>query len=313
MTVRPHRPRAALLAPLVMLALLALQPGCSGQAGPAPDAAGPYPPVPGGVAGELKPAGEDEFLRGDYKAARPLLVNAGRGGSLRAVFFLRIISERGLDGQAPNPDEAGRLVALLAAMRGRLEELADRGPAADRPIYQASLALVFLRGQTDGGQDLARALGLARQAASGGLVPAMNLAAAVLLTPGAEAGLLKDLWGGGRSEAFALSLRAAKAGDALAMANVGYLFRTGTGTAQDLFQGASWARKAAALPQTTARAMNDLGAIYEAGGAVTPDKAEAARWYGLAAARGYPGAAASQARARSGKAGTPAVLDGLEY
>jgi TPR repeat protein len=97
------------------------------------------------------------------------------------------------------------------------------------------------------------------------------------------------------------------------MGNVGYLFLTGTGTGKDLFQAASWARKAAGLPQTTARAMNDLGAMYEEGGAVTQDLAEAAKWYGKAAARGYPGAAANLARAKSGKAGAPTVLAGLEY
>ncbi|MDR0621306.1 MAG: hypothetical protein LBJ61_05460 [Deltaproteobacteria bacterium] len=77
--------------------------GCTGSRLGTVSESGVYSPRLSGVAGELKPAGEDEFLAGNYKAARPLLTEAGRGGSLRAVFFLRIIVERGLTARRPMP------------------------------------------------------------------------------------------------------------------------------------------------------------------------------------------------------------------
>jgi TPR repeat protein len=297
---------------LAAVGLLTLWLGCSPGPGGTTDERGVYAPANGSVIGELKPAGEDEFLAGDYKAARPLLTEAGRGGSLRAVYFLRIIAERGLDGQAPNPDEANRYVALMGATRKRLEELSTSGPAADRHIYLASLALAYFRGHIEGGQDRARALELSHRAASGGFVPAMNMTAALLIPTGAadQGGILQGM---GHIEAFKVSMEAALKNDPIAMGNVGYMYRTGQGVALDVFQGASWARKAAGLPQTTPRVLNDLGAIYEDGLAVTPDKAEARRWYGLAAARGYAMATNNQARLHGGKPGKPEVLEQLEY
>ncbi|MDR0354232.1 MAG: sel1 repeat family protein [Deltaproteobacteria bacterium] len=256
--------------------------------------------------GELKPAGEDEFLRGDYAAAVPLLMNAGRSGSLRAVFFLRIVNEYGLDGQPPNPEMAERLVSLLAAMKDRVQELAYYGPKPDQPIYKTALALLYFRGQQGLNQDVGAALNLARGAAAD-FVPAMNLTAAILLSP------LRPQSSGDFKEAFALTLKAAERGDALAMGNLSYLYRLGLGIDQEPFLAASWARKAADKTQTTPRVLNDLGLIYEEGRAVTQDKAEAARWYGLAAARNYAAAKSNVARLKSGHDGAPAFHAGLEY
>ncbi|MDR2301431.1 MAG: sel1 repeat family protein [Deltaproteobacteria bacterium] len=293
------------------LGLLVFLAGCSGTGGTVDDR-GIFKPDKA-IPGEIKPAGEAEFLAGDYKAAKPLLTEAGRNGSLRAVFYLRIIVEIGLDGEAPNAQEADRLVTLMGAMKSRLEDLAFNGPGADQGIYLTSLAIAYFRGKIEGGPDLQRALRLAREAASRGFIPGVNLAAAILVTPGVEAGVIKDLWGGGLNEAFNLSHSAALKNDVLAMGNVGYLYRVGQGVSLDAYQGASWSRKAAQIPQTTPRVLNDLGAVYEEGRAVTPDKDEALRWYGLAAARGYKMGANNQARLRSGKGGSPEVLTGLEY
>ncbi|MDR2387161.1 MAG: sel1 repeat family protein [Deltaproteobacteria bacterium] len=285
--------------------------GCSGSGG-STDQRGLFKPNKA-IPGEIKPAGEDEFLAGDYQAARPLLTEAGRNGSLRAVFYLRIITEWGLDGHKPNSLEADGLVTLMGAMKSRLEDLAANGPKADQAIYLTSLATAYFRGKIEGGPDIPQALRLARAAASRGFIPGMNLTAAILVTPGVEAGAIKDLWGGGLNEAFNLSLAAAERNDVLAMGNLGYLYRVGQGVALDPYQGASWDRKAAQMPQTTARVLNDLGAVYEEGRAVTPDKDEALRWYGQAAAKGYPMAANNQARLRSGQSGSPEVMIGLEY
>ncbi|MDR3134621.1 MAG: sel1 repeat family protein [Deltaproteobacteria bacterium] len=297
---------------LVAIWLLTVSLGCSGGQGTVSES-GVYNPSPGQVVGELKPGGENEFLAGNYREARPLLTNAARGGSLRAIYYLRIIVDRGLDGQAPNPDEANKLLSLMAAMQDRLKELAESGPKDDRGIYQASMAILYFRGFLDGGQNLGLALELARQSASSGFAPAVNLAAAILLTPGTEAGKIKDLFGMGLSEAFSMSLAQAQKNDPIAMGNVGYMYRAGQGTGQDHFQGAIWARKAASIPQTTPRVLNDLGAIYEEAKAVTKDMAEAKRWYGLAAARGYPAASRNLSRLRTNKGGIPETLTGLEY
>jgi TPR repeat protein len=85
------------------------------------------------------------------------------------------------------------------------------------------------------------------------------------------------------------------------------------GTKADPILAAAMARRAAALPEATARCQNDVGLFYEQGLAVTADKSEALRWYGLAAARGYPQAQANLARLRAGRGGTPESFDGLEY
>jgi TPR repeat protein len=198
-------------------------------------------------------------------------------------------------------------------MKERLEELAHNGPSEDQAIYYSSLALAYFKGKIEGGPDLNVALELAREAASRDFIPGMNLAAAILVTPGVDAGLIKDLYGGGPIEAYNLSHSAARRGDVLAMGNVGYLCRLGQGVSLDAYKGASWARRAASLNPTTPRVFNDLGAIYEDGRAVTPDKDEAMRWYGQAAARGYHMGSTNLSRLRSGKAGPPEVLVGLEY
>jgi TPR repeat protein len=265
------------------------------------------------VIAEPRPAGEAEFLAGDHKAARGPLTTAAQGGSLRAAFFLRILVEHGLDGQKPDLEEAGRLVKQLASSESRLRGLAKRGPAADRPIYRAALATALLRGLIGSGPDPGAALGLARQAAEGGLLVANNLAAAAIMSPGVVGFPFAGILEGDHSEAWALTIKAAEAGDPLAMGNAGYLARRGIGISADILLGAAWTRRAADRPEAPGRALNDMGCYYEEGVAVTPDKAEALRWYGLAAARGFPGAAANLSRLKAGQAGTPGFFEGIEY
>lgn len=302
---------ASLLILLPCLGLLLAAAGCSARPFGGGGESGPswrgLPPE-GAVLGEIKPAGEDEFLKGEYAAARPLLTNAGRGGSLRAVYMLRVIVENGLDGTAPDPALASRFVALLAASKDVLQGLADRGPVADRPVYEAALAMLYLRGEAGVERNMALAAELARKSSDGGFGPARNLLAAILLSPLADSGR------GGRSDAFELTSRMAAAGDALAMGNLSFLYRMGIGVDAEPFQASSWARAAADKTPNTPRVYNDLGVFYEEGRAVTQDLAEAARWYAAGAARGYQPARDNLARLRSGgRSGAPSFFTGIEY
>jgi TPR repeat protein len=260
--------------------------------------------------GELRPAGEEEYYKGDFKGARPLLTQAGRSGNLRAAFFLRIITEYGLDGLLPNPDEADTLLNLLAAHKDTLTLWAKDGPRPERPIYQASLAILYLRGYISELPDSNQALPLARLSASSGFYPAMNILAAALLGSSSEA---TKATSNAQIEAYQAVYRAAFAGDVLAMGNISYLTRLGIGTTAAPFMAATWSHRAANLPQTTARSLNDLGFFYEEGRAVSPDLAEATKWYTLADQRGYPLAAANLKRLKSQAKTPPEVYDFIEY
>jgi TPR repeat protein len=301
----------------IVLILTVLTPSCFSLTGWFSDSPDEAPSGSQNAVGEIKPAGEAEFLAGDFRTARTLLTNAGRAGSLRAVFFLRIITQYGLDGLPPNPDEAKRFLALLANSKDRLIELAAKAPLEDRPIYDTALAHLYFTSYFAPLPDYAAAITLSRQAAETGFTPAMNLSAAIILTPeAAEATskMLGNIFGqAGPAEAFSWSHKAALAGDVLAMGNVSYLYRAGLGTNRDPLMAASWARRAADKPQTSARCFNDLGYFYQLGTAVSPDLTEAARWYKLAADRQYPLAAANLSGLKAKPPAAPSVFDGLEY
>jgi TPR repeat protein len=269
-------------------------------------------PRPSESIGEIKPAGEDQFLSGDFKSAKEPLLNAGQNGSLRALFFLRIIVEYGLDGQAPDPEQASRILTALANSKERLTQLALYGPEESKPIYTTALAHLYFKSYFAPLPDYGVAVTLARRAAASEFTPAMNLAAAIILTPQATQATEK-LLGGGPSEAFSLIQRAAEIGDVLAMANLSYLYRSGIGAIKDDLIAASWARRAATKEQTTARCLNDLGYFHQLGFGVSQDKQEAARWYKLAADRHYPPAAANAASLDAKEPTPPSVFDGLEF
>jgi TPR repeat protein len=83
--------------------------------------------------------------------------------------------------------------------------------------------------------------------------------------------------------------RLAKQGNAVAQNNLGALYETGQGVAQDYAEAVKWFRKAA--DQGNAVAQNNLAILFDDGNGVARDYAEAARWYrkagdqGLAAAQ----------------------------
>jgi len=73
----------------------------------------------------------------------------------------------------------------------------------------------------------------------------------------------------------------AEQGDLSAQYNLGLLYESGLGVAQDAFEAVKWYRRAAA--QGDASAQYNLGVIYDEGHDVPQDYAEAAKWYKLAA------------------------------
>jgi TPR repeat protein len=90
------------------------------------------------------------------------------------------------------------------------------------------------------------------------------------------------------AEAMAWYRKAADAGNARALSNIGTLFDEGSGVAEDDVEAVAWYRKAADLGFSAA--MLNLGIMYEEGTGVDMDPAEAARWYRKAADLGDPDA-----------------------
>ncbi|MDR3204159.1 MAG: sel1 repeat family protein [Deltaproteobacteria bacterium] len=309
---------------LVSQALICLVFGCglgsdksakTEPAPPAPEASAKANETTSGSAA-ISPVslpGRSQFLSGDFKAARPLLYAAGRSGDLRAVYFLRLIAQWGLDGRKPNEEEASRYLSLLTSQKERMEALLKTASDEDKAVYLATLALLHFKGLAGPSSDIEQAASLARQAAKLNFVPAMNLIAAIILSPGLSSFNWRHPFGGNPSEAFGWCLKAAEAGDVLAMANLGYLYHQGLGVNSDVYAAASWTHKAADRPQTTPRCYNDLGFYYQEGRAVTPDQTEAKRWYEKASLRGYQLASQNLKKLRAGAKEPPSNFAGLEY
>jgi TPR repeat protein len=78
--------------------------------------------------------------------------------------------------------------------------------------------------------------------------------------------------------------KAAAKGDAIAMSNLGGLYADGRGVAQDYAKAREWYEKAA--DKGNAIAMSNLGLLYESGQGVAQDYAKAGEWYEKAAAKG---------------------------
>jgi TPR repeat protein len=90
---------------------------------------------------------------------------------------------------------------------------------------------------------------------------------------------------GGNDEAsFALLLKAASAGHAVAMNHVGFSYDKGTGVAQDMAKAAEWYGKSAELG--VANAQRNLGIYYRDALGVARDPAKAIHWFEKAAAQG---------------------------
>lgn len=95
-------------------------------------------------------------------------------------------------------------------------------------------------------------------------------------------------------EAFHLFFEAARAGDASAQLNVGYLYDTGRGVARSRTSALAWYRKAVRGGQ--AAAANNIGTIYRDEGRLRL----AVRWFEKSAAMGDPDALLEVARLYAG-------------
>jgi uncharacterized protein len=82
--------------------------------------------------------------------------------------------------------------------------------------------------------------------------------------------------------------RLAAQGDAVAQNNLGALYDSGLGVAQDYAEAAKWFRKAA--DQGSAVAQNNLAILFDDGKGVAQDHAVAVSWYRKAAVQGLAAA-----------------------
>jgi TPR repeat protein len=263
---------------------------------------------------EIFPTSEGEklFQEKKYTEALSVLTRERASGNLRAAFYERLILESGIDGLLPRPVQAREALTLLTLKFSELKRLAENDVEGSA-VYLTAIALLYYRGLAPGsGTDLESALNFVQQAAKRDFTPAMNLATKINLEPEAPKTLF-GLYNNAPSEAFNYSLKAAAAGDILAMGNLCALYRQGLGTTKDLLKAASWARKAADQTPPSMRAQNELGWFYEEGMAVTLDLPEAERWYQMAAKRGYPPAQLNLKRLKNKDKTSPALSNEIDY
>jgi TonB family protein len=88
------------------------------------------------------------------------------------------------------------------------------------------------------------------------------------------------------SEAVRWYRKAAEAGEMHALTNLGFMYETGRGIGKDEAEAVRWYRKAADFGEM--RAMTNLGFMYESGRGIGKDEAEAVRWYSKAATGRFP-------------------------
>lgn len=110
--------------------------------------------------------------------------------------------------------------------------------------------------------------------------------------PQAQRDLAYDLYCKGEMEnAFLWYRKAAEAGDANAMCNLGTMYLTGRGTSVNQENAVKWLKRAA--EQNDANAMLKLAGLYQNGEGVTQNHKEALKWIRKAVRRGSIHAVAS--------------------
>jgi TPR repeat protein len=245
--------------------------------------------------------------------AAPLLAKAAAEGNIRAVYYLRLLHERGLDGGPVRLDLAALDLNYLALRYALLQQLANDSPSAERPLFNAAMAtLDYLGRNPEKKQDLERAVRLAKLAAEADFPPAYNLMAALTLDAAKEPETTSSIFGD-RSACFDWTQKGLERKDILALGNASYLYRQGLGVEKNDFMASTLAHDAATAKIPSARALNDMGYVYEVGLGVTSDATEATLWYGLAAKRDYPLAKANLERLKSKASGPALAADLIEY
>jgi len=84
--------------------------------------------------------------------------------------------------------------------------------------------------------------------------------------------------------AIELLIPLARAGDAQAQSNLGFMYQEGKGIPQDYAEALKWFRKAAV--QGNALGQSNLGLMYAEGKGIPQDYAEALKWFRKAAVQG---------------------------
>jgi TPR repeat protein len=249
-----------------------------------------------------KTPGEEEFLAHNCAVATPLLIKAAGEGDSRAIFYLRIIYEHGLDGGPLRPQLARQAINYLALRYPILEQLASEASESQKALYQTALATLNYLGRGPSRQpDLERAATFLEPALEANYPPAINLMTVItrrLAEIEAKNGD-KSFWSFfsfDRVTQFEWAQKGADLKDSLAMANLSALYRQGVDVPQNQLYAATWAHAAATAPCSVARAQNDMGYYYENGLGLAKDPVEATRWYQMAAARQEPKAQANLQR-----------------
>jgi TPR repeat protein len=260
---------------------------------------------------ELVAKGEAEFIKGDYRASYPLFLTGYSEGNLRAVFYMRIILEYGLNGVSPNLEEAQRAKNYLAYKYDDLSHLANTSAVVQRPLYHTAIGYLHYNGLVPRSEkNLRQAIIFANYGVSEKFLPAFNLFARVACEE--KASTLFGIWNYTKKDCFKITLRAAEYKDILAMGNLSALYREGIGTDKDPLLAVNWAHKAANLSPPSARAQNDMGYFYETGASVSKDVIEAKKYYTLAQGR-YPLAKTNLDRLNRGNGGMPSLQSSVDY
>ncbi|MGL4207996.1 MAG: tetratricopeptide repeat protein [Candidatus Adiutrix sp.] len=279
--------------------------------GPANDAA----PLPLKVDLGPKTTGPALFKAGQFSEASKVLFPQINTGDLVAVYYVLLIGRNGLDGRPPNLVQIQNLWEILA-LRGEFMRaaLVTGGLNVETEmVYRTALAELQYFGpkltswpppprlaDEEVRKDLKLALELLLIAEKNNFAPALNLLARLMLEPA----------NGRQTWAFRYTRRAAESGDYLAMGNLSWMFRTGTGVGANNLRAAHWAHQSAQSKPPVARGLNDLAYFYESGRGVTQDLAEAKRWYEKSAAQHHPSGLINNKRLKSGGK-QPPTLDNL--
>lgn len=186
---------------------------------------------------------------------------------------------------------------VALSVNGRRVETAAGFARAIRNVAPGGTATIEIARHGEDG-DLMRTI---RDRADGGSHDAMVALAGMLLNNDA----------GGEAEALTWYRKAAEAGDAQGMANVGSMYFNGRGVEKDEREAARWLRKAMEAGDTSATAL--LAFQYARGMGVPKDEREAARLYRKAAEEGQPQAMLNLGIAYQEGLGVPKDLPEAAY
>jgi TPR repeat protein len=193
---------------------------------------------------------------------------------------------------------AGNLAAAVASAE-RYLVLAKSSYGDEHPKYAAGLMslaeIYFSQARYDEAEPLLKRSLAVREKALGSddaeVVTALNRLAALYEAQGRY------------TNAREWYAKAAAAGNAVAMANIGAFYANGLGVPRDYDKAIEWYEKAVAAGDAVA--MTEIGVLYHAGLGVPRDFAKAREWFEMAAAAGHAIAMSNLGRLYAGGEGVP--------